>query len=142
MDAARQLLLLAASPSAFSALRSGRLLSLGAQEHRGIVVVRGRVGQAHLARLLGTSSLPVVMPSELLAQRVTEEAHREDHRMSVRDISARVRRTTYIPGGNRLAKAVAGRCMVCCLSKRIQSNQIMGDLPPRPPGAGDVSPAG
>ena len=127
--AARQLLLLAASPSAFLALKSGRLLSLGAQEHRGLVVVTGRVGQAHLAKLLGTSSLPVVMPSELLAQRVTEEAHREDHRMSVRDISARVRRTTYIPGGNRLAKAVAGRCMVCRLSKRIQSKQIMGDLP-------------
>ena len=127
--AARQLLLLAASPSAFAALRSGRLLSLGAQEHRGLVVVRGRVGQAHLARLLGTSSLPVVMPSELLALRVTEEAHREDHRMTVRDVTARVRRTIFVPGGNKLAKSVCSRCMVCRTKNRIMNKQIMGDLP-------------
>ena len=127
--AARQLILLASSPSAFLALRSGRLLSLGAQEHQGLVVVRGRVGQAHLARLLGTSSLPVVMPSELLALRVTEEAHREDHRMTVRDVTARVRRTIFIPGGNKLAKSVCSRCMVCRTKNRIMNRQIMGDLP-------------
>jgi len=49
--------------------------------------------------------------------------------MTVRDITARVRRTMYIPGGNRLAKAVANRCMVCRRTKRVQNKQIMGDLP-------------
>ena len=127
--AARHLQLLASSPSAFLALGAGKLLSLGAQESCGLVVITGRVGQAHLARLLGTSSLPVVMPTELLALRVTEAAHREDHRLTVRDVTARVRRTVYVPGGNRLAKAVCNRCMVCRCNKRTLSKQIMGDLP-------------
>ena len=129
MAAARQLLFLASSESAFLALRSGRLLSLGAQEHRGLVRITGRVGQAQLARLLGTDSITVIMPTELLALRVTEEAHREDHRMTVRDVTARVRRTVFIPGGNRLAKAVASRCMVCRNNNKIMNKQIMGDLP-------------
>ena len=71
MDAARHLLFLASSGSAFLALKASRLLSLGAQEHHGMVKMAGRVGQAELARLLGTVSLPVIMPTKLLALRVT-----------------------------------------------------------------------
>ena len=129
VDAARHLIFLASSQSAFSALRAGQLLSLEAHESRGLAQIAFRVGQAELVRLLGTNSLLVVMPSELLALRVTQEAHEEDHRLGVRDTTARVRRSVFIPGGNRLHKTVANRCMVCRVTNRTLNKQIMGDSP-------------
>ena len=67
--------------SAMTTLKAGKLESLRAQETDGMVRLTGsRVGRAQQARLLGTGRLPVVMPSELLALRITEDAHAEDNR--------------------------------------------------------------
>ena len=61
--------------SALTALKTDRLKSLRAKETDGMVkLTRSKVGQAQLARLLGTGHLPVVMPSGLLALRITEDA--------------------------------------------------------------------
>ena len=81
--AARYLQLLTLAGSAFIALWERRLVSLGAQEYRRAVVIRGRVGQADLDRLLGVSELPVLMSSKLLALWLAEKAHREEHRRQV-----------------------------------------------------------
>ena len=129
LAAATQLQFLASSGTAIAALQSGRLASLGAQLSDGQVKVSGRVPAAEMARLLGVPALPVIMPGELLALRLTEAAHREDHRRSVRDVTARVRRAAWIPGGNKLAKTVASRCMACKIKNRALSKQVMGDLP-------------
>ena len=91
--------------SALTALKAGKLESLGAQETGGMVkITRSRVGQAQLGRLLGTDHLPVVMPSKLLGLHMTEDNHAQDHRLTIKDVIARVRQTVLIPGGKKLAK--------------------------------------
>ena len=63
-----------------------------------VKLTRSRVGQFQLARLLDVSHLPVVMPSKLLARRITEDTRAQDHRLTVMVITARVRRTANITG--------------------------------------------
>ena len=106
-EAAKKLQLLVSSASAREALEKGKLLSLGAQlkgrEGQGTVVVDGRLKRAGQARLLGIKELVVIMPSEQLALLVMTDAHREDHRRSVQDVTARARRHIWIPRGGPLA---------------------------------------
>ena len=82
-------------------MEKGKLLSLGAQhkskEGQGTVVVDGRLKRADLARLLGIKELVVIMHSEKLALLVMTDAHREDHRQSVQDVTVRARRHTWTP---------------------------------------------
>ena len=112
--AARKLQLLACSVSAREALEQGKLLSLGAQhnsrEGQGTVVVDGRLKRADLARLLGIKDLVVIMPSGKLARLVMTDAHKEDHRRSAQDDTARARRHIWIPRGGPLAWAVVKDC--------------------------------
>ena len=44
-----------------------------------VKMARSRIGQARLAQLLGNEDFPVVISSELLARRITVQAHKEDH---------------------------------------------------------------
>ena len=48
----------------------------------------------------------------MLARCWQEVAHREDHRSKVKDVSAHVIRTSFIPGGNRLSKRVNDSCII------------------------------
>ena len=85
--------------SALTDLKACQFQSLGAQEINGTVkLTRSRVWQAQLARLLGAGHLPIVMPSELLALCITEDADAQYHRLTVRDVTTRVCRTAIIPG--------------------------------------------
>ena len=61
--------------------------------------------------------------------RITEEAYREDHRLQVKDVTARVRRTAFIPSGNRLAKRVINSCMLCRQMNQFMNKQVMAELP-------------
>ena len=79
-EAAKKLLLLASSESALKALGAGTLLSLGAQNKGGMVVVSDRAKRATLAKLLCMEALVVVMPQEHLAKIVRQDTHRENHR--------------------------------------------------------------
>ena len=90
--AARKVLLWMTAASAMTTLKAGKLKLLGAQETDGMVKFTGsRVGQAQLARLLGTGHLPMVMQSKILALHITEDAHAEDHRLMVRNVTTRAR---------------------------------------------------
>ena len=129
VELAVQLLLRSSSASAREALERGRLASLGAVQRGGIVWVQGRVRGEELARLLGTSELPVVMASEALAKAVVGKAHRCDHRRSPQDIAARSRRMVWIPGCTRLAKVVASHCYFCRCNDKRMARQQMGSLP-------------
>ena len=124
-----QLLLRASSASSMEALREGRLSSLGAVSRGGVVWVQGRVRREELARLLGTSELPVIMASEALAKAIMSKAHRCDHRRSPQDIAARSRRMVWVPGATRLAKTVAVRCYLCRSRDKKMARQQMGGLP-------------
>ena len=132
-EAAKKLQLLASSASAREALEKGKLLSLGAQingrEGQGTVVVDGRLKKAELARLLGIQELVVIMPTEQLALLVMTDAHREDHRRSVQDITARARRHIWIPRGGPLARAVVKDCALCRRNNAKMARQIMSKLP-------------
>ena len=124
-----QLLLRVSSASAREALEKGQLSSLGAVSRGGVVWVQGRVRGEELARLLGTSELPVVMASEALAKAIMSKAHRCDHRRSPQDIAARSRRMVWIPGSTRLAKTVASHCYFCRANDKRMARQQMGSLP-------------
>ena len=82
-----------------------------------------------MAKLQGTADLPMIMPSQLVALRITEDAHAQDHRLTVMDVTARVHQMIIIPGVNRLANTVINRCMGCRIWKKQMSKQIFGDLP-------------
>ena len=124
-----QLLLRSSSASAREALGKGQLAGLGAVSRGGVVWVQGRVRGEELAKLLGTSELPVIMASEALAKSVMSKAHRSDHRRSPQDIAARSRRMVWIPGSTRLAKTIASHCYHCRASDKRMAKQRMGSLP-------------
>ena len=60
---------------------------------------------------------------------ITEEGHREDHRLQVNDVTARARRTAFIPSVNRLAKRVINSCMLCKQMNLFMNKQAMAELP-------------
>ena len=129
VELAVQLLVRASSASAREAQEKGKLASLGAVTRGGIVWVQGRVRGEELARLLGTSNLPIVMASEALAVSIMRKAHREDHRRSPQDIAARSRRMVWIPESTRLAKSIAVHCYHCRANDKRMARQQMGSLP-------------
>ena len=129
LEIATQVLIRASSASARAALHSGRLQGLGATARGGVVWVQGRVRGETLAHLLGTSELPVIMPTELPAKSISRKAHRSDHRRSPQDISARTRRLVWIMGSTRVAKVVARQCYECRLKDKRMAKQQMGSLP-------------
>ena len=75
-EVAVQVMVRAASISARTVLKSGKLRGLGAEDRGGIVWVSGRVQGEQLAVLLGVKALPVLLPSEPLALAVLQKAHR------------------------------------------------------------------
>ena len=94
-----------------------------------MVWVTGRVRGEHLAVLLGTKSLTVILASEPLAWTILHKAHREDHRRGPRNTAARSRRLVWIVSATRLAKSVNGRCFQCRYKDRKLEKQLMGQLP-------------
>ena len=92
--------------------------------------VDGRVRGEDLTGLLGTKELPILMAGEVLAHRIMSKAHREDHRQSPNDITARSRRSVWIFQGTRLAKKIAMSCYQCQCKDKTLEKQLMGLLPP------------
>ena len=129
LELAVQLAVRALSATARQALRQGRLQGLGAIERGGVVWVQGRVRGEELARLLGTAELPVLMASEVLAKSLMSKAHRQDHRRSTQDISARICRMAWIPGATKVAKVTAAHCYECRARDKRMAKQQMGSLP-------------
>ena len=57
------------------------------------------------------------------------DAHREDHRSTAQDVTARARRQIWIPGGGPLAKSVVKNCAFCRRRNVKLAQQIMSKLP-------------
>ena len=129
VEIAVMLLLRSASKSAVKALHDGKLRGLGAEAKDGIVWVQGRIRGDHLAALLGTAALPVLLPSEDLSRAVMSKSHREDHRRGPRDAAARSRRLVWIVAATRLAKTTIQGCFTCRHQDKRMETQLMGLLP-------------
>ena len=130
VEVAVRVLIRGSASSARKALQDGNLRGLGAEYRGGIVWVTGRVRGDDLARLLGTTALPVLMSSEPLAKSLLHKAHREDHRRGPRDAAARSRRAVWIVSATRLAKSVIEKCFNCRYRDKRTEEQMMGRLPP------------
>ena len=74
LELAVRMMIKMASRSAVEALQAGKLRGLGAQEKNGVVWVSGRIRGDKLAVLLGVEALPVLLPSERLAQSIMGRA--------------------------------------------------------------------
>ena len=96
---------------------------------KGVIMMTGRFQQADLAKLLGKSSIPVLMPETRLAMVIMTTCHSEDHRRSASDTLARSRNYAWIPNGTRLAKKVVRSCVKCRLTAKRTAQQVMGLLP-------------
>ena len=129
LELAATLLVRASSASARQALNMGKLQGLGAFTRGGAVWVSGRVRGERLAELLGTKELPVLLATEELSKSILQKAHRQDHRQSPQDISARSRRSAWIVGATRTAKSVAAKCYWCRSQDKKSAQQLMGGLP-------------
>ena len=85
------------------------------------------------------TELRVIASTEILALRMTEEAHSEDHRLKINDVPARVITSAFIPGGNRVAKRVIHFCTLCRqASHNVPTSDPLGSeekkpLSPEPP---------
>ena len=130
VEIAVRVLLRCAAHSAKTALDAGKLQGLGAEERGGVVWITGRVRGEQLATLLGTSALPVVLPTEPLAVALLQKSHREDHRRGPRDAAARSRRAVWIVSATKLAKKIIAGCYNCRYRDRKMGEQLMGTLPP------------
>ena len=78
LDAAKHLLLLLGSVQTCDALSAGRLASLLPERKEGLVVTTGRIGEESLLRLLGVTSLPILMPQSRIAWLYMVLAHSGD----------------------------------------------------------------
>ena len=111
------------------ALNKGQLLSLGAIYSKGLVLCQGRVGKDKLARLLGKTSLPILLPTTTLARLIIRMSHREDHRRGSSDIVARSRREAWVIRARKLAQSEVDNCMECRKLSTETAKQLMGDIP-------------
>ena len=118
----------ASSKDAVKAMNNGQLQGLGASASRGVVWILARVRGEKMAELLGVSTLPVLMGSEVLAGSILRKAHQQDHRRNPRDIAARSWRLAWIVGAGRYAKRVASHCYQCRLLDKKMAKQLMGQL--------------
>ena len=132
-----EMLLLHAMPDTVEAYNAGKLTSLLPVRKGKVIVTTGRIGEKCLSRLLGVSSLPILMPNTRVAFLYMVLAHEresglsttsvEHHRSAVGTL-ARSRSYVWIVKGKLLAKKVVSQCFKCRREKRKLEKQQMGLL--------------
>ena len=128
---AERLILLTAMPSTSQAFYDGKLDSLCPKKEGQIIVTTGRFGEQSLSRLLGVSSLPILMPDTRAAQLFMIRAHEgmygADHK-SVVETLAKSRQSVWIVKGRQLSKRVCQNCYVCKKAKKKLNSQLMANI--------------
>ena len=131
LGADKHLLLLMGSVQTCDALSEGRLASLLPERKGGLVVTTGRLGEESLLRLLGVTSLPILMPQSRIALLYMGLAHAgetgTDHRGVVGTL-AWSRTYVWVVKARNLAKKVVDQCMICKISRRKLESQSLIDL--------------
>ena len=131
LTVAKQLLLLYGMLPTYTALEEGKLTSLLPKTVGRLIVTTGRLGEESLVRLLGVSSLPILMSNSRVAWLYMVVAHvgelQNDHRAIVGTLS-RSRAHVWIVKGRTLAKKVVNSCMHCRRVGRILESQRMSKI--------------
>ena len=131
MQSAERLILLTAMPYTAQAYLDKKLDSLCPRKDGHIIVTTGRFGEKSLERLLGVSSLPILMPQSRAAHLFMVRAHAGEHGMdhkSVAETLAKSRQCVWVVKGRILAKKVVQGCFVCRKVKKNLSGQLMANL--------------
>ena len=131
LEQAERLMLLAAMHHTAKALHENQLESLYPKKDGKIFVTTCRLGEKSLSRLLGVSSLPILMPASrtacLYMTRAHEGEHKTEHK-SIVETLARSRQSVWIVRGRLLAKKVCTSCYICKRLKIQLSGQLMAKL--------------
>ena len=130
---AERLVLLSAMPATFTAFEEGKLDSLMPVKEGLIIVTTGRIGEQSLSRLLGVSSLPILMPNTRSAYLFMMRAHCGEadmaHKSPVETL-ARSRSCVWIVRGKNLARAISKNCPLCIRKRKILCKQQMAKIKP------------
>ena len=128
LEVAEKLLLLSAMHETALAEEEGKLSSLAPEREGHIIVSRGRVGERSLSRLLGVSSLPILMPNTRVAYLFMVRAHEGEFNTvhhSVAETLARSREKVWIHKARDLARKVCSACPLCRRnSKKLESQKM------------------
>ena len=131
LQKAERMLLLHGMPDTKDALDTGKLASLLPVWEGRIIVTRGRLGEKSLERLLGVSSLPILMAKSRVAYLFMVEAHCGEfgliHRSAVATL-ARSRRKVWVVKGKDLARRVVSSCPRCDRERKVMLVQQMADI--------------
>ena len=114
------------------------LVSLPAYYRSGrLIVTTGRLGERSLSRLLGVTSLPILVPKSRVAYLYMVMSHErecglsdtsvEHHRAAVGTL-ARRRSYVWMIKSKALAKRVVSQCVVCRRERKMREKQQMGLL--------------
>ena len=131
LQVAEKLVLLSAMPDTFTAFEEGKLDSLMPVKEGLIIVTTGRIGEQSLSRLLGVSSLPILMPNTRAAYLYMSRAHCGEadsvHKSPVETL-ARSRSSVWIVRGKCLAKTISKNCPLCIRKRKIACKQQMAKI--------------
>ena len=108
---------------------AGRLKELTLENHEEMIVIRGRASSGMLS-LLGATYLPVLMPSERIAELIMMKSHEECDHKSVDVTLFTSRHYCWIVSGRKLAKTVVKFCVRCRYKRLKLEMQKMSPLPP------------
>ena len=131
LEVAERLMLLTAMPLTAQAFYAGKLASLCPKKDGQIIVTVGRIGEKSLSRLLGISSLPILMPTSRAAYLFMVRAHEGEHNTehkSIVETLARSRQSVWVVKGRLLAKKVCQSCFVCKRINKQLSGQLMAKI--------------
>ena len=131
LQKAERMLLLHGMPHTKEALDSGKLDSLLPLWEGRIIVTRGRLNEKSLDKLLGVSSLPILMSASRVAYLYMMLAHCGEyglvHRSAVATL-ARSRRKVWIVRGRDLARRVVNSCPRCIKDRKELLMQQMAEM--------------
>ena len=134
LQVAEQLVLLSAMPDTCTAYDEGKLDSLMPVKEGLVIVTTGRLGEQSLSRLLGVSSLPILMPQTRAAYLYMMRAHCGDsdmlHKSPVETL-ARSRSRVWIVRGKGLAKSISKNCPMCIKKRKLLCGQQMARIRPQ-----------
>ena len=110
------------------AYHEGKLTSLLPERHCPLIITQGRLDEIGLERILGISSLPILVPSSRVAELYMWQAHLGSsglfHRSPAQTL-AKSRNSVWIIRGKNLAKKVCYDCMVCRRIRKDLAKQQM-----------------
>ena len=98
-----------------------------------ILVTRGRIGSEGLSALLGSSYLPVLMPSSRAAFLYMHKAHCGDHNLAHKgtvETLARSRSFVWVHRGRDFAERICKNCPACTKNNKTLLGQQMACMRP------------